>query len=435
MRTGNAEPTCDWGANGYRLPTEAEWEKAARGGIDGKRFPWGTDTINHSNANYYASSTSATYDTTGFTVFTYHPTYQTGIEPFTASVGSFAGNGFELFDVSGNVWEWCWDWYEASYYSNAAFDPKGPSIGIYRSVRGGSYITAPWGQRCAYRLGNRLPINGSNNRGFRIACTMTYPASAISATVVDTREPEIELEQPSGTALVDGSATTTWQALPTGGTAVAAPYVIRNVGVANLLNLGLTKSGTHAADFLLGSLSTTTLAPGESTAFTVTFSPDAGASGTRTATLQVASNDVDENPFDIALSGTAYSTTLDADSDGMNDWAEFKLSALGFNWQTPNTALVSTYYDNAAAAGLFTTTQVQDLNVGTPLIHRHPTTGVFTLTLGVEKSTTLLPGSFTSFPMMGPGTSTVINGQGKLEFQFTVPDNAAFFRLKSQPTP
>jgi hypothetical protein len=70
--------------------------------------------------------------------------------------------------------------------------------------------------------------------------------------------------------------------------------------------------------------------------------------------------------------------------------------------------------------------------VGTPLIQRHPTTGVFTLTLGVEKSTTLLPGSFTPFPMTGPGTSTVINGQGKLEFQFTVPDNAAFFQLKAQ---
>jgi hypothetical protein len=207
--------------------------------------------------------------------------------------------------------------------------------------------------------------------------------------------------------------------------------VIRNVGVANLLNLGLTKTGSHAADFLLGSLATTTLAPGESTTFTVTFAPGAGASGARTASLQVASNDVDENPFDIALSGTAYSTTLDADSDGMNDWGEVKLSALGFDWQTPNTALVSTYYENAAAAGLFTTTQVQDLNVGIPLMQRNHATGEFTLTIGVHKSTNL--STWTPLPMTGP--QVLINGQGKLEFRFSSPDNAAFFRLKSQPSP
>jgi hypothetical protein len=163
----------------------------------------------------------------------------------------------------------------------------------------------------------------------------------------------------------------------------------------------------------------------------VAFSPGAGPSGARTASLQVASNDVDENPFDIALSGTAYSTTLDADSDGMNDWGEVKLSALGFDWQTPNTALVSTYYENAAAAGLFTTTQVQDLNVGIPLMQRNHATGEFTLTIGVDKSTNL--STWTPMPMTGP--QLLINGQGKLEFRFNSPDNAAFFRLKSQSSP
>jgi hypothetical protein len=194
--------------------------------------------------------------------------------------------------------------------------------------------------------------------------------------------------------------------------------VIRNVGVANLLNLGLTKSGTHAADFLLGSLSTTTLAPGASTAFTVTFAPGAGASGTRTATLQVASNDPDENPFDIALSGTAYSTTLDTDSDGMNDWAEFELSTL---------------YNKAGAAGLFTTTQVQNLNVATPLLQRNPATGEFTLTLTISVNQSSNLTQCTSLPMTGP--KVVINAQGRLEFRFNSANNAAFFRLMSQPTP
>ena len=208
-------------------------------------------------------------------------------------------------------------------------------------------------------------------------------------------------------------------------------FSIRNTGELALQNLSLIKSGQNVGDFNLGSLSTLTLAPGESTTFTVTFAPGAGASGTRTATLQVASNDADENPFDIALRGTAYSTTLDADSDGMNDWGEVKLSALGFDWQTPNTALVSALYDNAWEAGLYKRTQVQNLNVGIPLMQRNHATGEFSLTIGVDQSTNL--STWTPMPMTGP--QVLINGQGKLVFRFNSPDNAAFFRLKSQPTP
>ena len=122
----------------------------------------------------------------------------------------------------------------------------------------------------------------------------------------------------------------------------------------------------------------------------------------------------------------------DTDGDGMNDVAEFNLSALGFDWQVSQTGLVNTLAGGAESAGYYTTAQVQALNVDVPLIQRDPGTGVFKLTLGVQKSTTLLPGSFTLFPMNTPGFTTTINGAGRLEFQFTVPDNAAFFRLQSQ---
>ncbi|HEY1050973.1 MAG TPA: hypothetical protein VGE39_14485, partial [Prosthecobacter sp.] len=109
---------------------------------------------------------------------------------------------------------------------------------------------------------------------------------------------------------------------------------------------------------------------------------------------------------------------------------EFQLSALGFQWQASNTALVSTYFATASQNGLYTTTQVQDLNVGVPLLQRHPGNGTFTLTFGVEKSSAPGSGSWVPFPMTTP--QTTINGQGKLEFQFTVPDSTAFFRLKAQ---
>jgi formylglycine-generating enzyme required for sulfatase activity len=165
-KTGYSAPDCNWNASGYRLPTEAEWEKAARGGLSNKRFPWG-DTITHSQANYY-SSTSYAYDvspTRG-----YHPTYDDGVIPYTSPVGSFPANGYGLYDMAGNLWEWCWDWGSSGYYSDpsAGTDPRGPASGSGRVFRGGG-----WGDRPLYlRVTGRSYSNpgGTNiNFGFRVA--------------------------------------------------------------------------------------------------------------------------------------------------------------------------------------------------------------------------------------------------------------------------
>jgi formylglycine-generating enzyme required for sulfatase activity len=163
-KTGESAPVCNWSANGYRLPTEAEWEKAARGGVAGKNFPWGTETITHSQANYISSSSRA-YDvsqTRG-----YHPTYAVGGEPYSSPVGSFAPNGYGLYDMAGNMWEWCWDWY-ASYAAGSQTDPRGAATGSNRVSRGGSWDNYANYTCCAYR-NYAWPGYALSRYGFRLA--------------------------------------------------------------------------------------------------------------------------------------------------------------------------------------------------------------------------------------------------------------------------
>ncbi len=150
--TGRVDVQNDWVRwdTGYRLPTEAEWEKAARGGCAGHRFPWcDTDTIGHSRANYWSSS-SYRYDTSP--TRGYHPAYKTGSAPYTSPVGSFAPNGYGLYDMAGTVWEWCWDWRSRDYYaSSPGTDPRGPASGTGRAIRGGSWGADAFSGRVAFR--------------------------------------------------------------------------------------------------------------------------------------------------------------------------------------------------------------------------------------------------------------------------------------------
>ena len=262
----------------------------------------------------------------------------------------------------------------------------------------------------------RAPTTGGYSN-----CSSGFVETVAAITALP-NTPEIVVEQPALTNLVDGGNRSLGNVLT--GSITNLTFTIRNTGNANLTGLGVTIDGGNASDFTVtASPSAPVTGPTGSTTFTLRFAP--ASSGAKVAALHIASNDADESPFDINLSGRAFTPGADDDGDGITNTTELALATLGFDPLVNNSDLRTTLQANALGLSLYTASDIQALALGSPLLERNTANGHFYLSISVEKSPNLI--AWVPLLNFSPSYDAL---SGKIILDIT-PDasNAQFYRV------
>ena len=272
--------------------------------------------------------------------------------------------------------------------------------------------------------GFSLPASGQiRARGRTVSGTHNGSAGLLESTIIPSGlQPEISVEQPALTLVTDGGSRDFGTVLAEGEKSMV--FSIRNVGNADLAGLGITFAGANASDFTVSSSPATSLPSGGATSFAIKFVPTTG--GIKSAILRLASNDEDENPFDINLTGRALVASADEDGDGIANGTEVALASLGFDPLADSSALRALVQANAPGLGISSGGINEEfLALGSPVLEKNPTTGKFHLTLRLEKSSNLSTWS----PMSGfLPTYDIPNGEIDLEIT-PVGSSAQFYRV------
>lgn len=271
--------------------------------------------------------------------------------------------------------------------------------------------------------GLSLPGSGQiRARGRIVGGTYNGSAGLLESSIIPSGlQPEISVEQPSLTLLADGGSRDFGTVLAGGEKSIV--FTIRNTGNADLTGLGITFAGVNASDFAVSSNPASSVPSAGTTSFTVKFVPTTG--GIKGAILRLASNDADENPFDINLTGRALVPSADEDGDGIANGAEMALAPLGFDPFADSSSLRALVQANASGLGISGGINEEFLALGSPVLEKNSTTGKFHLILRLEKSSN----SSNWSPLSGFSPAYDIPN-GKIDLEITPSgSNTQFYRV------
>ena len=325
--------------------------------------------------------------------------------------------------------------------TNSASTPPFNPGGFFPTMRGD--VTPAWSPD-----GGWIAFASDRTGNFEVHIVRPDGSSLSQVTYTTNQElslgwrplPGLTLET-AGYPVLTSQATNVFPATRSGSAAAARVYTLRNSGSTILSNIVVTSAGAGSPHFLLTAPATQSLAPGQTTTFSAVFSPS--SPGEKTAQLSIASSATHQSPFLVNISGLGLGENADTDGDGLNDAAEFSMSALGFDWQSNQPALVTALYGNANSAQLFTLSQFngnrtagqQDVIASPMVFGLYDSNSIMDLRMDglmLQKQGTDVTVSFQPQTTTNLSTQAFTNNGTPINKTITMPGDKGFLRIQAR---